>query len=770
MDNIENQDNLKPSGEEVTAAVVEEKPKKLVPSPLNIRRVMDKTGWTAYETYRHLREIHNKKQVTYNTIVRDNLWYDYKVEEAEAVFDKEKKPYSTKIKVKEFNSLFYTEEQRKAIRSMKKGKLTLKILFDYLKIELPQSIEGIDYNKSIVDKLAFRPAQLKPGSVYFCVINTNVCPAVFGKNKPAVVIGYPKYEKDFADSGIPFFPCKHLNSYILDISEIWRKRFDTKVVAITGSVGKTSTTEMITKVASASRKTYKVWGNINTTWQISRFIFNLKPEYEVFVQECSGSFVGQLEKTSRQLRPDIFVITNIGNCHIGKFDGKYEMLLHEKIAFDRHAKKDSIGIINWDDPLLKKANYKHKIISYSMNDPQADYHAENIVERDGKITCDIVEKDGTRTAVLINLCGIHNVYNALTAFIVGSLLGIEKDKIVESIAGYRTTGIRQNLTNLGGQKVYLDFYNAADKSIRTSLMTADTITIPPGSKRFAVLGDVLELGDESETIHRGIGNIVAEVNSVDEVFFFGNDSKFAFEEAKKAGVKCRYSSNRQEIIDWLQSELSDNDLLLLKGSHGMQMHKFVDAIYGTSYYFDDEDLITSFPKVKFGANYYRLIDDYGACLYAGKKNGDTLELPNEVDGFALRIIGKKAFAKSKYEQVVMPDSVLGIANGAFSNSKNLRQIAFSSNLKFIGANAFSNCKNLKKVVIPYGVTTIDKNAFSGCEELKKITIPSTVKTINSPFGDKASKIKIRCPKGSYAYQWAKENGYKVRKIRERVVK
>lgn len=761
MENIENQEKLQTNGENAVA-VEEKKPKRLSPSPQNIRKVMDKTGWTAYETYRHMREVYFREKINFNTFVKQKLWYEYKVEEAEAAFDKDRKNFKTTIKLKEFNTLFYTEEQREAIKQFKAGVVTFKALCDFLQVEPPEDFTAIAPDEDVIDKLAFRSVFIKKNSIYFCTRQSTANPKLFEKKPPVLIIGYPIFEKKFEETGIPYIPCKFLSSYLIEISRFWRNSLKAKVVGITGSYGKTSTTDMIATVVGDSKNMYKVWNNNNVLAHIERHLFNVQKDTEVFVQECSGAGIGVLEKVSNAISPNIWVVTNVGTCHIGAFRGNQKLLLHEKIAFDRHSKKNAIGVINWDDPLLKEVNYRHKIISYSMSDPEADYHAENIVERDGRITCDIVEKDGTRTAVVINLFGIHNVYNALTAFIVGSLLGIEKDRIVKSIASFKTTGVRQNLVNLGGHKVFLDCFNATDASIKSALVTAGTITVSENNHKYAVIGDVLELGDSEEEVHRNIGRIISEVDTVDKVFLYGKSMKYAFEEATKLGVtNCCYSDDRSVILEWLNAELKDGDLVVLKGSHGMQMTRFVDTIYGTDYLFEDKLLVEESVKKTVNNQTYVFIEDHGCAISRGPKRAETVDLPNEVDGYSLKIIGSSSFKGSALTSIEMPESVVGIGNGAFSNCENLKDVSFSPNMKHIGVNAFSGCSKLKRVHIPEGVTTINEGAFSDCKKLKRVAIPPTVKTIIAPF-DKKWRIKIYCEKGSYAHQWAKENGYRVR--------
>lgn len=777
-ENLEAEEHLEVEAKQEPAEAGKE---TLVPKMGTIRLAMEATGWSAYDTYCHLHEMHDVWGASYDEIRIKSLWKEYKIRESEALFEETKAPYEADISLEEFNELFYNERQRKAIEELKQGKLTLRIICNYMKIKAPKTLDGIKLDEDITERIAFRPNQLGEHFIYFCPSYANANPEAFIEHKPALIIGKPEYEGAFEGMDIPYIKRMRLQSYISDLVSFWRMSRKAKVVTLTGSYGKTSATEMLATVFEDSLRTYKSWNNYNVLPWIERYMLDVAEDREVFVQECSGAGIGKLEKISRTVLPDIFAITNVGTSHIEDFDGNRKLLLHEKVAFDRYANDGAIGIVNMDDELLRRTNFKHKVIWYSMSDPAADYHAENITEHENRITCDIVDKAGKRAHVTINLFGVHNIYNAMISFIAGKLLGINEAAIVRSIASYRAKGIRQHLVEMNGQKVYLDFFNATDGSIKAALEAVAAMSVPADGQKYAVIGDILGVGELEEEMHRNVGNIIADTDSVDKVFFFGNSVRFAYDEAIKHGVNAMYSENFDEVLRAIRETIKAGDLVLFKASHAMNMHRFVDALYDTGFLIEDELIVSTRGDRYINGSKYRAVKDLGCCLLSGDKSAGIITLPvalpvneegsifdadksesGEPSGSSeLRVIGAKSFERALVKKIEIPDTVTCIGCDAFHGCGKLKKVKLPAGLKVISENAFANCVKLRRIEIPDGTTSICGNAFSGCRKLRKIQIPESVRSIVMPF-DEDARVVIICPKGSYADEWAHGNGYRVR--------
>ena len=701
-----------------------------------IRRVMDRSGWSAYEAFCNMCEISQKTGKPFRDIVSENLWREYKYEQASMMMKALPTAAGATPIMPEvmFRNIFYTPKQRKAIDQIKKGSITAKTLCGFFNIEMPDEFMCIEGD--LTNKLAFQISKAHNGKIFFCAPEKYVVKDLLMRVQPGVIIGYPMYRKTVEAAGIPFVSCPMVGSYILDLAKIIREKERAKVVAITGSVGKTTTTGMIGRVVGDRKKIHMVHGNQNTTWQVADFIMSLDPSHEVFIQECSGSFPSQLEKTSKAVEPDVFVLTNIGNGHIGRYDGKQERLLYEKTALDRHAADGAIGIVNWDDPLLKSITYQHRIKGFSVKDNSADYHAENVETGDGKIHFDVVEKDGLRTPVTLNVLGTHNVYNALAAFAVGRELDIERSDIVESLESFETEGARQNLVTYGGRKLYIDCLSATEESMRSAVQTAGTIDIEPGSRRFMVLADVTALGDRAEEVHRHIGTMVSEIGKVDQVFFYWDKMRFAYEVAKNAGVECRFTDKKEELEKWLEKETKPGDLIAIKAGHATGCLSIVDDLYGTGMFVHDKFSMQE-PVVNNDGMKYKCIGDnegigyYGAALIKADRSKSMIDIPAEVEGNPVRFIDTNVFAGSKVQKIILPDTVKGIGSGAFKGCRELVEVKLPKGLKYIGPHAFSGCISLKEVDLSGGCSTIDDAAFEKCVCLERVILPESIQTVRN---------------------------------------
>lgn len=725
-----------------------------------LKRVIDISGWEPYEAFCIMNEVCEKEKITFKQFHESKLWIEYKKAQGDKLAlqmkgEKTSNERWSKIDEKTFYDKFYSDKQKEAIREIKNGVITFKTLSNFLEVEFPKELANLDEN--IFEDISCRCNRLNQKSVFFCVEKKMVKPEVVKKSNPRCIIGRKQYEKEFAGLDIPFIPCTALRGYVVQLSKLWRDRFPAKSIGISGSVGKTSTTDMIGLIAGCDRNMYKIYGNQNTTWQIAKFVYNLSMDTDVYVQECSGSYFAQLERSASIISPDIFVLTNIGNGHIGNYYGRRELLLHEKLSLDRHAKKGAVGVINWDDDMLKHVQYNHDIVSFAINDETADFVGKNIVEKDGRVILDVVEKNGTVTPVVINTCGIHNAYNALASFAVGVQLGIEREKIQKAIASFRTFGVRQNLVWIGGRHLYLDCYSVTENSMRTAVVAMNNISVKDGCRKIAVLADIPALGDESEAVHRRIGKMVAEVNSVDEVFFYGNEMAYAKQEADALGVKSRYTTEQAVLESWLREDTIEGDLICFKSTHKMMLQWVLDNVYSTGFFAQDE-LTGTAPVKRSGGLSYKLVDDYGSTVVKMNSEKSVVDVEKEVDGYPTRIIGKQAFMNCAITEINIPEPTQTISETAFRNCRNLVKVNLPSTLRYIGPLAFEGCSAIDNIELPDGMVTIEESAFTGCINLKSALIPDSVITIGDNAFEKETLIV--CSADSYAKKWAEQNGYK----------
>ena len=703
-----------------------------------VRYVMDRTGWDQYESVAIMDQVCGEKNCQYTDFVKEKLYREYRKKQGDKAiqyingdhkaYKPLKKPYKKSV-----DKWFYTDRQKEAIKDIENGVITIKTLCKFFEVKVPKKLAGNDEN--LAYKLSFRITTVQDGYVQFIgEKKKSGIENVKGKN-PLVIFGYPKHKKDYVKEGYNYISVKNIKAFYRDISRRWRKRYDAKVVGITGSVGKTTTTEMIGCVMRKGFNTYKIEGNQNVARQIASFVFNLNPETEVFVQEASGAQFGLMEASSYILEPNYFVLTNIGNAHIGNFYGRQELLMLEKMALDRHGAKNAVGIINWDDPLLKKAPFMHKVVSFAIKDQSADFVAKDIVSRDGQIIFNVVEKRGVKTKVVINAFGEHNVLDALSAFALGVKMGMDRSRIAEALLEYKTKGIRQSRYFFGEKAYYLDCYNATLESMIAAMDAIGTISVSTGNKKVAVLGDMAALGDKEERIHREVGKMAAEKGTADIVVFYGEKMPFAMEECEKLGQKCVGIIGKEKLEEWIENNTNPGDLICFKASHVMNFAEIVDDLNGTDFYLKDDATMFK-PRVQLPEGRFKVVEGFGAALLKATAASDVVTLPEKVEDEPLRQIGEKSFAESKVKKVEIPDTVKGISEKAFQNCIELEEINLPQGLLFIGENAFENCVSLRKIVIPDSVKTISDYAFAGCSSLTEVVLPKGVCTISEKAFDK----------------------------------
>ncbi|MDO4501617.1 MAG: Mur ligase family protein [Coriobacteriia bacterium] len=537
---------------------------------------------------------------------------------------------------------------------------------------------------------------------------------------------------------------------------------DVKTVCITGSVGKTSVKTMMDLVSRSKFQTVTSRSNQNGFGQAARYAQNLTMEDKVYIQETGMSRPGRLGQAIDIIHPNVFVITNIGLNHVGKFGGKQENILHEKLVLDRLAADDGVGFVNWDDPLLKTATYQHKVYGCAVDDATADYHAENVVERNACLHFDVVETaTGQRTPVKLNVVGRHNVFNAVVAFAFGLYLGVDRATIAKALLGFRTEGVRQNYTEAKGQRLYLDCYNASEGAINSVLDTIGTIDVPEGAKRVLVLGDIDDkLGDRTEEIHRRVGRTVAAKATSDLTLFFGNHMLWAAEDAKAGGAEVLATEDRGQLEEWIREHVGPGDLVAFKGGQQMELSRTVDAIFDTPYFLLDGDVIIKLAPVNthVGNGEYRKVTGYGLDLYRVKKGVKEFTAESVVDGMELRAMSRgAALERQDLEKVTLPAPLRSIGQNAFYRCTSLRSVELPGTLRFIGRSAFNTCRRLETVVIPEGVHTLDERSFAFCKRLRSVELPASLKTIGPEAFLGTEGVTFTAPAGSFAAEHIKAN-------------
>ncbi|MCA1306781.1 leucine-rich repeat protein [Microbacterium esteraromaticum] len=534
-----------------------------------------------------------------------------------------------------------------------------------------------------------------------------------------------------------------------------------KTIAVTGSVGKTSTKEMIQLVCRTAFQTLYSTGNQNGIAQVGRYIQKVTTNTEVYIQETGAARPGAVEQAARMLAPDAFVITNIGVNHIGNYGGSQDAILRDKSSHDHYLPDDGVAFLNFDDPKLKALELTHRIISYAIDDASADYYAEQISERDGRLQFLIVDAaSGERHLATVNSFGRHNVGNAVVAFAIGRWLGIPVAQILEGIQQYKGEGLRQNLVEVGGRRALIDCYNASEIAIASTADALQSISVPDGGRRVFVIADIDDkLGDITEEVHRRVGRRLIESRDIDLFVLFGEHAAWAAEELREGGRDVFHTTDRSELHSYLRSELRDEDLPAFKGGQQMALSITIDELYGTSFVLADGDVLLrrGTDHVADGLR-FREISEFGVEL-RGSSDPElgTVVVPSEVAGEPVLLLGKGAFSQSKVHTLTLQAPLRTIAPSAFFHARELEHIELPESLRVIGRSAFNGCDSLTEIDIPEGVTTIEDRAFYRCTSLTRVRIPASVRTIGEQVFSYSTSVVIECPPGSFAEEFCRAN-------------
>lgn len=359
------------------------------------------------------------------------------------------------------------------------------------------------------------------------------------------------------------------------IAAFYRQSLGIKVVGITGSVGKTSTKEMIASVLSEAFCVHKTAGNFNNEIGLPLTIFDLTKEHEVAVLEMGISDFGEMHRLAAIANPDICVITNIGLCHLENLKSRDGILRAKTEVFD-HMRGDGVVILNGDDDKLctvTKVNGKKPVFYGKENQEVFATEIEPLGMEGIAMTLHL---NGESKRVTIPIPGEHNVYNALAAACVGNACGMDMEAVCRGIEKVKTISGRSNRIEKNGITIMDDCYNANPISMQASI---DVLSQASGRK-IAVLGDMGELGAQERELHAKVGRYVAE-KQIDLLFCVGELSKEmaqAAEAAKNSQTKVFFYATKEELLEELPMLIKKGDTLLVKASHFMEFPKIVEAL------------------------------------------------------------------------------------------------------------------------------------------------------------------------------------------------
>ena len=369
---------------------------------------------------------------------------------------------------------------------------------------------------------------------------------------------------------------------IKKLAKYYRDQLSVRIVGIVGSVGKTSTKEIVASVLSAHFEVLRTEGNFNNEVGVPLTIFKIRDAHEVAVIEMGISDFGEMDRLGEIVRPDTVIFTNIGPCHLEKL-GDLDGVLRAKSEIISHMPSSGTLILNGQDEMLDKISINtsgyRKILRYGKESKRDDIYAssiENLGLEGSKFIANF--PDGSHYEMMVPLPGYHSVDNAIAAAAVGFLMGLNLEEIRRGMMSVEPLSGRGHIIHTDKYTIVDDCYNANPKSMCAAI---DMLGYALGRK-VAILGDMFELGEESQKLHGSVGDYAA-IHGVDSLIFVGAASKFMYEKARlHEGVEIRYYPNKELLITALSDETKEiikpGDTILVKASHGMGFSEIVEYL------------------------------------------------------------------------------------------------------------------------------------------------------------------------------------------------
>jgi len=430
---------------------------------------------------------------------------------------------------------------------------------------------------AIVNSISTDSRLLKNGDLFVALIGErfdghNFAVQAIKQGAMGVVLSHRVPELDGLQSNIVMV--KDTTQALGDIARYYKNKFNITVIGITGSNGKTTTKDMTASVLSGKFSVLKSEGNLNNTIGLPLTLFRLSSLYELAVLEMGISIPGEMSQLVKIAEPKVAVVTNISTTHL-EFLGSIEGVAKEKQILAESAES---AVLNADDPYVARMSkvVRGNVTFYGIDNP-ADVTAKDIVlDQDGRPEF-TVHVNNTQERIKLPSIGRYNIYNALAAISVGTIFGVGLDSVKVSLEAYQQTSMRMQRLVIGGVTIINDTYNSNPVSMRVAV---DLLKSPKSDgKKVMVIGDMLELGEQSEEFHKATGKYIGTSGVAEILVTVGDRAVRIAESALETGMKnvivCK---TNLEAVEYLRKNLNRGDLVLIKGSRGMKMEQIIDVL------------------------------------------------------------------------------------------------------------------------------------------------------------------------------------------------
>jgi len=429
-----------------------------------------------------------------------------------------------------------------------------------------------DAEVSVITSVCTDTRKITPGALFVPLAGENVDghDYILSAGESGAVCALT--ERADIPSDIPLILVNSTRRALMELAGYYRRIHNIKVVAITGSAGKTTTKDMIYHVLARKYKTKKTLGNFNNDIGLPLSIFQLEPDDEMLVLEMGMNHAMEIHELSKIGAPDVAVITHIGDAHIENFENR-EGILHAKLEIVDGLNPNGTVILNGDDPLLIGPIAAAKTKPFKVQFPGS----ENIISSEplgGLLSGSVCRFSwqGQEINLTVPLPGAHMVMNALLAVAVGVELGVSPIEISQGFDDFIPSSGRLSVETIGDMVIINDAYNANPASMMESIK----ILCSQPARNVAILGDMNELGHVSQARHTEIGAFTAEMG-IDMLIAIGPQSHYIYEGFPDKG-KVQYYHTVDEFLPTVKKSLQPGDTVLVKASRGMKFERIIDAL------------------------------------------------------------------------------------------------------------------------------------------------------------------------------------------------
>ncbi len=438
-------------------------------------------------------------------------------------------------------------------------------------------VQGNELEK--INNIVIDSRKAKEGDVFIAIIGESLDGHKFMKS--ALENGCKTFIKNksngikFESSDINLIEVEDTTKALGDIAKFYKEKFDIPYIGVTGSVGKTTTKDMIYSAISTKFNTLKNEGNFNNHIGVPLTLFNLNCNHECAIIEMGMSHFNEIEYLANIVNPKIGVISNIGLSHIENL-GSQEGILKAKLEITSNFDKSNTLIVNGDDEYLKtickdELNYEIKTFGFDKtNDIYCTEYCINEEELSFKCIIDNKEEE-----IFIPTVGKHNIYNAMASILVGLSLDMNLEDIKSGLRNFKASKMRLDIIKKDNLTIINDAYNASPDSMKAALDILGRYE----KRKVAILGDMFEMGQHSEYGHRLVGEYANK--NADVLITIGQDSKYISDEAIKIGLEpncVHHFYNKEDAIEKLNDIISKDDVVLVKASRGMQLENIVQYL------------------------------------------------------------------------------------------------------------------------------------------------------------------------------------------------